>query len=302
MSIQSIKNFVKEHSLLFTIAGIMKGYKIILSDYPFTSNPRYGHGKPPHPLLYDQINKNRELYKDTLKSFLTFEEDLLKIPENQANGQEPYWLNKFMHPLDGVALYSFLRQYKPDKYFEVGSGNSTKFARKAITDDKLSTKILSIDPVPRAEVESICDTCIREPLENVDVELFDQLGANDILFIDNSHRSYMNSDVTTVFLDVLPRLKSGVLVQFHDFFLPYDYYPHWKNLYFNEQYLLACYMLSGSEKIKIILPNYFISQDDELINILESFWNNNKIKNVVKLESEAKRMGKGGHSFWIQIL
>jgi hypothetical protein len=58
-----------------------------------------------------------------------------------------------------------------------------------------------------------------------------------VLFIDSSHHSFTNSDVTAFYLDILPRLKSGVVIQIHDVFFPYDYPPEWSDGFYNEQYL-----------------------------------------------------------------
>ena len=54
--------------------------------------------------------------------------------------------------------------------------------------------------------------------------MFEELGAGDILFIDSSHIAMPGTDVDRLFLDVLPRLPSGVLVHVHDILLP-DAYP-----------------------------------------------------------------------------
>ncbi len=79
----------------------------------------------------------------------------------------------------------------------------------------------------------------------MDLALFRELQAGDVLFIDSSHRCFMNSDVTVLFLEVLPNLPPGVLVQVHDIFIPYDYPREWVERYYAEQYLLSCYLLLG---------------------------------------------------------
>ena len=121
--------------------------------------------------------------------------------------------------------------------------------------------------------------------------MFDRLDTNDILYIDNSHRVFMNSDATTNFLDVIPRLKPGVLVEIHDITLPYDYPTEWINRYYSEQYLLAAYMLAKGTMFDIILPNIFISEDSELKSILAPIWEKKEMKNVQT----------HGCSFWIKI-
>ena len=288
---QFIKNIVIKHPFLYKVAKIMKGYQLILLDYPIKPTPRYGYGKPPHPRLYEIINKNRREYKNTLESFLVFRKYFLKIPIRTSDtSQEPCWINGWLPGLDSVAIYSFLCLNNPKRYFEIGSGYSTKFARKAILDHKLQTKIISVDPHPRAEIDSICDTIIRQPLEDVDLKIFDELETGDILYVDGSHRCFMNSDVTVVFLDILPRLKSGIFVEFHDILLPYDYPPEWKERYYSEQYLLAVYLLAECNRFNIILPNAFISKDPELSRILDPLWDNPKMEKVER----------HGVSFWIE--
>jgi glycosyltransferase involved in cell wall biosynthesis/ubiquinone/menaquinone biosynthesis C-methylase UbiE len=263
-------------------------YPIFL-DYPIDPIPRYGYGKPVHSKLYEIIDMNRRTYRDTLKSFLNFKDYFLGISREKSRSREPYWINEWMPGLDAVAIYSFLCLNNPRRYFEIGSGNSSKFARRAINDHTLQTKITSIDPHPRAEIDSICNMVIRSPLENVDLEIFDELEAGDILFIDGSHRTFMNSDVTVCFLDILPRLKPGVLIGFHDIYLPYDYPPEWQDRYYSEQYLLATYILGGGDKFEIILPCTFISQEKELKDILLPLWSDHRMRGV---ETH-------GGSFWI---
>lgn len=267
-------------------------YKSLLLEYPIKPTSRYGYGKPPNYFLYNIIERNRVIYKNTLESFLSFGHYFLNIPLRANDSMEPEWNNAYLPGLDAMALYSFLALKKPKKYFEVGSGNSSKFAKRAIKDFNLKTQITSFDPNPRAEIDSICDRVIRKPLEETDLSIFDELQSGDILFIDGSHCCFMNSDVTVVFLELLPRLKSGVLVQIHDIFLPYDYPPEWTNRFYSEQYLLAAYLLAEGDKLNIVLPNAFISLDQELSGILDSIWNH---QNISEISST-----KGG-SFWFEI-
>jgi hypothetical protein len=158
---------------------------------------------------------------------------------------------------------TFLWERKPRRYFEIGSGYSTMFARHAITAAGLSTSITSMDPQPRAEIDAICDVRIRSGLENCDLAAFDELGSGDILFYDGSHRCFTNSDVTVFFLEVLPRLPPGVLVHIHDIFLPDDYPEAWNSRLYSEQYLLAAMLLSINPPFKVVLPCYFASLDSE---------------------------------------
>lgn len=263
---------------------------VILLEYPVHPKPRWTKHSP-HKELYEIINRNRIRYKTLVNDFLEFNEFFSKIAERQSpdNFYEPSWINGWLPGLDGIALYSFIVFYKPAIYLEIGSGNSTKFARRAIRDHKLSTKIISIDPRPRSDIDLICDEIIRIPVEDLKQDIFDQLGHNDILFIDNSHTALMNSDSTVLLLEIIPRLKPGVLIEIHDITLPYDYPEEYRDRYYSEQYLLAAYLIGNCNLFDIILPNMFISQDPELKNILNPLWEYQNLRNAEK----------HGCSFWI---
>lgn len=237
---------------------------LLLVDYPVRPEPRYGWGKPAHPGLVEIIGARRDRYRELLGAFAAHAPQLALVEHEPADPSQPAWTSRFMSGLDAAAIYAFVLSRRPALYVEVGSGNSTKFARRAIADGGLETRIVSIDPNPRAEVDAICDEVVRRPLEEVDLTLFDRLGPGDVLFVDDSHRSFMNSDVTVSFVDVLPRLRAGVLVGFDDIYLPEDYPPEWRHRYYSEQYLLAAFLLAGGGGLQIELPCAFVTRDPEL--------------------------------------
>ncbi|CCO07383.1 class I SAM-dependent methyltransferase [Desulforamulus hydrothermalis] len=271
----------------------MKNGQIIFLDYPVKPQPRYGYGKPPHPELTTVISRSEPVYRQYLKSFLPYQEAFSRIPQIPPGpgNPEPAWINGWLPGLDALALYGMLALHNPRRYIEIGSGNSTKFARRAIKDQGLRTSITSVDPQPRAEIDAICDQVVRQPVEDTDLTLFQDLAAGDVLFVDHSHRAFTNTDATVVFLEILPRLKPGVLVEFHDILLPFDYPPVWGQRFYNEQYLLACYLLAEGGKFEIILPNYYISCQPELNDILAPIWQDTAMNGV---ETH-------GSSFWIKI-
>lgn len=255
---------------------------IVIDEYPVDPKPRFGWGKPPHPQLERIIAEGSDRYRVALDGFLAYAERFARISVNaddESGAKAPHWLNSWFPGLDAISVYGMLARYNPKTYLEVGSGNSTKFARRSIGDNSLRSYILSIDPQPRAEINSICDEIMREPLENADLAVFDRLAEGDVLFIDNSHRSFQNSDVTVFFTEVLPRVAPGVIIGVHDIFLPYDYPPHWKERYYNEQYLLACYLLGGGD-CEILLPNSYISHTHELLDVLNPVWKDPRLKGI----------------------
>jgi hypothetical protein len=171
------------------------------------ATPRYGFGKPPHGQLAEIINRNRKEYADFIDFAITLSDEiqLIKSSDKEKEVNLPTWNNGFLPGLDIIAIYAMLAKYNPKKYIEVGSGNSTKVAFKAKKERNLNTEIISIDPMPRAEIDHLADTVIRKPFENVDLELVYQLEENDILFIDNSHRILPNSDAMVFFMEILPQ-------------------------------------------------------------------------------------------------
>ncbi len=276
-------------------------YPVIL-DYPIRPEPRYGSGKPPHSELAVLLARDDESYLSTLGHFAAFRKGLLQIEEVQPEHirGEPCWDNAWFSSLDAIVLYGLLASRKPSRYLEVGSGYSTKFARRAVRDTEGKTKITSIDPAPRAEIDSICDHIIRQPLETLEMYVFDDLEAGDFLFFDSSHRVFQNSDVTVFFMEILPRLKPGVIVHIHDVFLPFDYPTVWKDRYYSEQYLLAAYLLAGSSRIEVLLPLAYIGRDSRAGAFVDETWATPLFQRAFSQYREITG-GYIGTSFWLTI-
>jgi predicted O-methyltransferase YrrM len=210
---------------------------------------------------YEQADEYRAL----LARFAGQRAWLEKIPARAGDDDPaPRWINGSFPALDAVSLYGLLALHDPSIYVEVGSGNSTKFARRAVQDHGLRTRIVSIDPQPRREVDAICDEVIRRPCEDVDMGFFADLPGDTLLFVDNSHRSFQNSDVTVFFMEILPVLAPGTIWGLHDIFFPLDYPEAWSGRFFNEQYLLMSYLMGGGGADRILLPNGLISSSPSL--------------------------------------
>jgi len=278
-------------SVLYNLPRLLRGYQPIFLDYPVKAVPRYGYGRPPHPELLAIFKKGEDQYRELLSEFAKFSGNLLSIPLTQpANSTNPSWHNPWLSGLDAFALYGLVASRKPQTYIEVGSGFSTKFVRRAIEDHGLPARIISIDPQPRAEVNSLCDQVIRKPLEDCDLSVLNVLDSGDVFFLDGSHRSFMNSDVTVFFLEILPRLPKGVFVHIHDIHLPFDYAPDRAHWYYSEQYLLAASILAGHSNFDILLPNFYVGSEKRVSNVLDSLWSDPRLAGVPL----------DGCSFWIQ--
>jgi hypothetical protein len=238
------------------------------------------------------IEAGRGEYARRLDGFAQLAPMLAAIPRHAAeDSPEPRWDNPWFTGLDAIALVGMLKRHDPRLLIEVGSGNSTRFARHAVTTFGLRTRIVSIDPEPRAGIDALCDEVIRAPAESVDPALFARLKPGDIVFIDSSHRSLPNSDVTALFLEVLPDLAPGVIVHVHDVYLPDDYPPAAEGLMYNEQYLLAALLLGGGGWLEPVMPVHYVLGEAKLAPALAPLWQ----------AVGASRFPAPGNSFWLSI-
>ena len=268
-----------------------KQQKMIL-EYPLDLKARYS--SPHHKGLFQLVSQWDQVYEAHLDEFvqhLDYFKSLKNMSELGPNDtQIPSWNNGYLPGMDIISLYGIICKYNPGKYVEIGSGNSTKVARQAIENKGLRTKIHSIDPFPRTEIDALSDVCERTTIDKADLSVFDQLGENDVVYVDNSHVCFPNSDVTIFFLDILPRLKPGVIVHVHDIYIPYDYPDFMIQRYYSEQYLLATYLLNASN-FEIISPNYYIFEQKHLLKRLDPIWD----------AIADKKVEHHGGSFWFKI-
>ena len=172
--------------------------------------------------------------------------------------------NDYFNGFDAAVYYSLIRHLRPRRVIEIGSGYSTRFAARALARNVDRSTLTCIEPNPerlngnRSNIE-----LIQKRVEEIEVDFFSQLEANDILFIDSSHTVKFGSDVCYEFLDVLPVLQPGVWVHVHDIFFPHDYPAEWilkRRLALNEQYLLEAF-LSFNREFQVALANHWLTLD-----------------------------------------
>ena len=126
-------------------------------------------------------------------------------------------------------LYAMVRTLKPRRVIEVGAGVSTFYTVSALEQNAREESgkgtILCIEPYPSNRLQELAEqkriTLQSEQVQDVPMEVFQTLGENDLLFIDSSHVSKTDSDVNWLYLDVLPQLQPGVVIQIHDIHFPY---------------------------------------------------------------------------------
>ena len=187
--------------------------------------------------------------------------------------------NAYCHS-DGICLYSMIRHLAPKRIIEVGSGFSSAlmhdvndmFFKLGNNPSQMTTggggqlqdiiHITHIEPYPKvlARIFSPQEfanlNLHRQRLQEVPLTLFDSLESNDILFIDSTHVSKVNSDVNRLFFEILPRLKSGVYVHLHDIFYPFSYPRDWleEKRSWNEAYILRAFLQYNTD-FKIVFFN-----------------------------------------------
>lgn len=267
-------------------------FQKVYFEYPHHTQPRLNEG-----LLFDkssaEILKSKASHKEFIEQFFLHVDFFKSIAKSGNTDQQlPLWQNGFFPGLDIVTTYSMLPFLKPKKIIEIGSGTSTKVMWQSIVNNKLDTKFTAIDPHPRSSIEALPIEIINTPFE--ELPSFDEilnLEANDILFIDSSHRAFANSDVTLLFLEIIPFLKPGVVVQVHDIYIPFDYPDDMCKRFYNEQYLLMSYLISGNHFDNIIFPTFFASQHEFFRPRLDDFW---RLFNNEGIE-------RHGGSFWFRI-
>lgn len=260
-------------NLLLRFAGKVNRKVYVGIDYsPNAENvPRYG--SVPNRFLATLLANGVDEYRRAIEMIASYSADFRRIPVHGTPGDDrPRWVSDWLTGLDGAALYSFVRSRNPATYVEIGSGESTRFVRQACRDGGLRTRIVSIDPHPRSEIDGLCDTVIRSPLERADLELFSQLEPGDVVFFDGSHVTFMNNDVVVFFTEVLPALPPGVLVGIHDIYLPFDYPVAYANRYYSEQYVLAAFLLGGGGGTLVTLPCEYVHNDPDLLALVDSIW------------------------------
>lgn len=230
-------------------------------------------------------DSQRELLKDIAEFAAEFpaKSGLANKDEHRCF-EEP---NGLFEGLDSRMLYCMLRHRQPKRLIEVGSGHTTLLSAQVNRQHfDGRCEITCVEPYPPKYLAPLppgVERLIPKRVQEVDLALFETLEAGDILFIDSSHVSKTGSDVNLLYLEVLPRLKPGVLVHAHDIFLPAEYPKAWvmEGRSWNEQYMLQA-LLTHSNAYQVVFGVAFAAHF---------------------LADEVKRaFGKviGGGSFWFE--
>jgi hypothetical protein len=221
------------------------------------------------------IDFNIEGQLKILRQF-NYNEELEKFPMHKGKYLEYFYMNYSFVLGDSEYLYNIIRFFKPKKIIEVGSGFSTLMAINAIRanikeDSDYRCDHICIEPFENRWLEGLDVNLITKRVEELDRGFFSELNPNDILFIDSSHVIKPQGDVLFEYLEILPTLKSGVLVQIHDIYTPRDYPERWitgQVKFWNEQYILESFLVFNPHyeiigALNFLRHNYFSQLSDK---------------------------------------
>lgn len=185
--------------------------------------------------------------------------------DSKKEGFRYYFDNDFYSYADGIVYYCMLRQLAPKRVIEIGSGFSSSLLLDT-NDRHFDSRIQCtfIDPNPERLNSLLWTgdksrvTVIPQKIQDVDLSIFDCLEGGDILFVDSSHVSKVGSDVNLIFFEILPRLKAGVFIHFHDVFYPFEYPREYlnKRWAWNELYALRAFLSFNSDFEIALFPSY----------------------------------------------
>lgn len=198
----------------------------------------------------------------------------IPFPDEQEPGFRFWFDNPAYSWGDASILHAMLRHSRPRRLIEVGSGWSS-----ACTIDTVerylgnTVEMTFIEPYPDL-LKSLAGNAaervriIESPLQRAPLSLFEELEADDILFIDSTHVLRTGSDVCFALFEILPRIRSGVIVHIHDMFWPFEYPRPWvigENRSWNELYAMRAFLYENQKwKVEMFL-DYFARFERPLI-------------------------------------
>lgn len=190
----------------------------------------------------------------------------IHFPAIKTPGYRYYHNNDSFCLGDAIILSAMMRRFRPRKVIEIGSGCSScvmldtreRFLGGAV-------ECTFIEPYPGRFHSLINKDDIGEirvfesKIQDIAPDLFKDLDAGDFLFVDSSHVSKAASDVNFIFFSILPVIKSGVFVHFHDIFSSFEYPRTWVEggIAWNENYLLRAF-LQYNREFEVVFFNDFM--------------------------------------------
>ncbi len=290
----NLKNAIKKippFGILSSFLYWRKNYRKLYENMP------PGHFYSPLPNVQWVESNSEKLYahKDALLSDINLREDAQKsllcelakyfsefdFPKEPSDGFRYYYENSMFGKGSGLILFAMIRHFKAKRIIEIGSGHTS--ALMLDTNDRFMNQQMEftfIEPYPERLYSLLTKqdrtrcTIYEKPAQDVPASYFEQLRENDILFIDSSHVTKIGSDVNHIFFDILPALRSGVIVHFHDIYWPFEYPLEWikEGRAWNEAYLLRAFLQYNTHFDIVLFNNYIYSCFPEFYNKLEDVY------------------------------
>jgi len=242
-----------------------------------------GHFYSPIPSLEEVKLREKQIFSDVrsksipgvdlneagqlalLKEFASYYRDL-PFSKDKIVGLRYFYENPNYSYSDAIIYFCMLRHAKPKRVIEIGSGYSSCVVldtnERFFNDD---IELTFIEPYPELLLSLMQERdkervrILSSQLQTVGIREFERLDEGDILFIDSTHVSKVGSDVNFIILEILPCLKPGVFIHFHDILFPFEYPKNWiyEGRAWNEIYLLRAF-LQYNQKFKIVFFNTYL--------------------------------------------
>ena len=227
---------------------------------------------PPDPKPCQDIAFSDDTHQAVLSDWFPKYINDFDYPKQSADPGKFFTQNSQFSWLDAPTLFVLMRELKPRQVIEIGSGFSTLLMADIIHRFlQNETRLSCIEPYPRdflkKEIPGL-HTLHVERVEKMGFDIYRQLQAGDILFVDSSHVSKTGSDVNFIIFEVLPKLPMGVYIHFHDIFLPNDYPKDWaiaENRSWNEQYLIQALLMNSNAYEVFFGCSYAYAHHDKLV-------------------------------------
>ncbi|MEI7526236.1 MAG: glycosyltransferase [Mariniphaga sp.] len=215
----------------------------------------------------------------------------IPFPNQKTDKFRYFYENPLFSYSDGLFLYCFIKQFNPSRIIEIGSGYTSALILDTIQFlGRHQTGVSFVEPYADRLYSLISDqdkqrvSIFEQNLQQIELSFFEQLGENDILFIDSTHVSKTGSDVNYLLFEILPSLKKGVLIHFHDIFYPFEYPKDWVfgGRSWNEAYILRSFLMYNNDFKILLFPDYLYKLHRECFSSMLDCYEN-----------------RGG-SFWLQ--
>lgn len=236
--------------------------------------------------VFDGINLDVKKQIKLVQSFKKLNPPFTETPSSQFRY---FYKNNYYSYSDGLILYGMLSTFQPRKVIEIGSG----FSSALMLDFKelyldVEIELTFIEPFPANRLNKLIKLEDKIKLhqnlvQDVPLQLFKNLDENDVLFIDSSHVSKTGSDLNFILFNILPILKSGVIIHFHDIAYPFEYPIDWikEGRSWNEIYMIRAFFMHNAAYEILLFTSYLshlYSKELKEINPLlaiengSSFW------------------------------